>query len=124
MPYVFDYIYTGREGVQHGPAGVKVTNGITGNTAECTLYDKVIENMQSALKLLESYDNPEPQTVQFTYYLHENDHREGLDWALSQAGVKLTDELYEKIGRPFYEVTLSCELDMVTGEVKVLDLKL
>ncbi len=124
MPYVFDWIYTGREGVQHGPAGVAVTNTLTGNKARSTAYDKQIQNMQAALEDLEALDNPQAKTVKFKYYLHESDHFSGLEWALQRVGVKLTEDLYEKIGKPFYEVILECELDLETGEVKLLDAKL
>lgn len=118
--YTFDYIYTGRESVQHGPAGVKVTNTLTGNSVKCTEFNKVIENMTNALKRLEKLDNPSPKKVVFKHYLHD-DEFSSLQWSLGQVGVKLTDELYDKVGKPFYEVTLTCELDLETGEVTILE---
>lgn len=65
--------------------------------------------------------------VNFTYYIH--DLNEGSDIARDimaeldaqnvQHGMD-EDELAELVGRPFYEVKLDCELDLTTGDVKIL----
>lgn len=63
----------------------------------------------------------------FKYYLHDQGTsgeraEEIFDQAAAQ-GIELDidqDKLAELIGRPFYEVTLECELDTVTGEVTLL----
>lgn len=61
--------------------------------------------------------------VPFKHYLHDDgeDHY----WQLKEAtGMHLSPELLDKIGRPFYEVTLDCELDTETGEVTLIGAKL
>lgn len=63
--------------------------------------------------------------VNFKYYLHDNSSSsERAEWIESQTGVEMTDELIDKIGRPFYEVRLDCTLDTETGEVKVTGVSL
>lgn len=53
----------------------------------------------------------------FKWYLHETEHS-ALAEELSEAlGIDTEDELWEKVGRPFYEVTLHCVLDTETGAV-------
>lgn len=65
----------------------------------------------------------------FKYYLHDSysssefqevvlEDQLGLDDSMTKQQL---DELMQKIGRPFYEVTLECELDTETGKVTVLD---
>lgn len=66
--------------------------------------------------------------IHFTWYLHDD---EGFPYELTQAWTKVqepelvTDELFARIEesnsrRPFYEVSLQCELDTETLEVKIL----
>ena len=60
----------------------------------------------------------------FKYYLHAD----GEDWSdmvselADDAGLDgdEAEALRQKVGRPFYEVTLECTLDTETGEVKLL----
>lgn len=60
----------------------------------------------------------------FVYYLHDdNDSLEMRELIEGKTGIKISDELAEKIGRPFYEVALTCELDTETGEVKLLGVR-
>jgi hypothetical protein len=47
-----DYIFTGRERIIDGPAGVKIKHKPTGLTLECTDYDKQLENMADAINRL------------------------------------------------------------------------
>lgn len=56
----------------------------------------------------------------FTYYLHEVSSSGELASYLEGKG--LDSRLAEKIAnsRPFYEVTLECEVDTETGEVTLL----
>lgn len=61
--------------------------------------------------------------VNFKYYLHDGSPYEGMKYALKDAGVELTDELYEKIGRPFYEIEFDCTLDTETGAVEILGIR-
>lgn len=70
--------------------------------------------------------------VPFNYWLHD-DYTRGefrdeilvnnlhLDAMMSEEEL---DELMEKIGRPFYEVTLECELDTETGQITLLQFRL
>lgn len=59
--------------------------------------------------------------IPFKYYVHDDSNTsERVDWISEQTGVTFTDEMTEEMGRPFYEVTLNCELDSVTGEVTIL----
>lgn len=59
--------------------------------------------------------------IEFTHYVHDslNSHelREAIE---TSSGHVISDELMERIGRPFYEVLLSCSLDTVTGAVSIL----
>lgn len=67
--------------------------------------------------------------VPFKEYLHE-EWEEGMpDNLISQLRkVGLTEEqieeLDQKAGRPFYEVTLDCTIDTDTGEVKLIEARL
>ena len=59
----------------------------------------------------------------FKYYLHDDyNSKERADYIKSQIpSLTLSDdEFSELIGRPFYEVELLCELNDVTGEVKIV----
>lgn len=57
----------------------------------------------------------------FKYYLHDSYERsEAAEVLASALGVEEDDEIFEKMGRPFYEVELTCEIDMETGEVTIL----
>lgn len=62
---------------------------------------------------------------QFKHYLHDSE--DDFAWHLQNAIPELKElpdgdfaALMQKIGRPFYEVTLECELDTETGEVTLL----
>jgi hypothetical protein len=60
--------------------------------------------------------------VPFKYYLHDDANTAERQYEFSQKmpDVEFTDELMEKIGRPFYEIELSCLLDTKTGEVTII----
>lgn len=59
--------------------------------------------------------------VEFTYYLHDDsDTFEMAADLRSQHPDVFDEELLEKMGRPFYEVTLTCEVDTDTGDVVIL----
>jgi len=59
--------------------------------------------------------------IPFTYYVHDDANTEERARDIGeQIGRPLTDEEIQKIGRPFYEVTLYCELDTETGEVSLI----
>lgn len=59
--------------------------------------------------------------VPFKYYLNDNASATERAEAISeQAHIDISEDLMDKIGRPFYEVTLNCTLDTETGEVKIL----
>lgn len=60
--------------------------------------------------------------VPFKYYLHDGyEGSERESFIADQVGVSRHDEAFwEKVGRPFYEVTLECTLDTETGEVELV----
>lgn len=61
--------------------------------------------------------------VNFSYVLHDgNDSIDRLDEISGQTGIEIDPdgELAQRIGRPFYEVTLHCTLDTETGAVQIL----
>jgi hypothetical protein len=61
----------------------------------------------------------------FKYYLHDDANSLELQSFLkSVAGIDVSDDLMQKIGRPFYEVTLHCELDDETGKIYLLGAEL
>ncbi len=63
--------------------------------------------------------------VKFNEWLHE-EWEEGmpmnLQEALESAGIPREEwgPLEQKAGRPFYEVTMECEIDTETGKVEIL----
>jgi hypothetical protein len=64
--------------------------------------------------------------VTFDYYLHDDSDTESRCETIMQTAsqpVQIDDELAEKIGRPFYEVVLSCTLDTDTGKVVITGVK-
>lgn len=63
--------------------------------------------------------------VPFKYYLHGESFAEQFEWTfrdteLASLPEDEKDALLQKIGRPFYEVTLECELNTKTGRVRIL----
>jgi hypothetical protein len=63
--------------------------------------------------------------VPFKQYMHDEweELPEGggsITDALQEAGVEITQELRQKMGRPFYEIRLNCTLDTETGEVEIV----
>lgn len=66
-----------------------------------------------------------PEWVTFKYYLHDGyDFAERVDWLQQQvpqvAHLKDDHEIFQRLGRPFYEVTLNCKWNTQTGEVVIL----
>lgn len=60
----------------------------------------------------------------FTYYMHDNyDGYERREVIARQLGLDPEDEVFDMMGRPFYEVGLDCELDLETGTVTILGVK-
>lgn len=57
--------------------------------------------------------------VRFTHYMHDTEY-ESTRESLRDAGVELDEELQQKMGRPFYEVKLDCELNTETGAVRIV----
>lgn len=64
-----------------------------------------------------------PRVVEFEWALHGGSPYEERESWERELGFKLTDELLEKMGRPFYEVILKCSLDTITGQVTILGAK-
>lgn len=64
--------------------------------------------------------------AQFKYYLHDDyTGSERAEAILKQIDLAMSrEEFSQLIGRPFYEVTLTCTLDTETGTITVDDVKL
>ena len=66
--------------------------------------------------------------VRFSAYLHDGyegyERSESIRSQLEQQGIDTSqwdwEELEQKMGKPFYEVKLSCTLDTDTGKVEIL----
>lgn len=57
-------------------------------------------------------------TIQiYKEYLH--DEWEEIEWQFEYQGLTFSEEVREKMSRPFYEVCVTTEIDDVTGEVWV-----
>jgi hypothetical protein len=63
----------------------------------------------------------------FKYYLHDGyQGNERMDWIANQipevAALDTTalEELGQKVGRPFYEIELGCDLNLDTGKVTIV----
>lgn len=60
----------------------------------------------------------------FSYYLHDtytsDERADYIAAQLAYRDIELSDEVKEKIGRPFYEIMLNCTLDTETGSVKIV----
>jgi hypothetical protein len=50
-------------------------------------------------------------TQKFKYYVHDSAMSSERREHLEGEGVTLSEEAWENMGRPFYEVTLECEVD-------------
>lgn len=66
--------------------------------------------------------------VQFKYYLHDNSSSyERCEYIMAQIKQEHPefemdeDDFNDLIGKPFYEVDLTCELDTDTGQVKIIE---
>jgi hypothetical protein len=59
--------------------------------------------------------------VTFEYALHDHGAETLRESIEAGAGINVTDELMDKIGQPFYEVTIHCTLDTDSGEVTILE---
>jgi hypothetical protein len=64
--------------------------------------------------------------LQFKHYLHDEDFDIQLESVMQQSGYAhlYSEDLRQKVGRPFYEVELRCTLDTDTGTITVDDVKL
>jgi hypothetical protein len=58
--------------------------------------------------------------LEFNFYLHDDNETEQLEEALIAAGAPDAVALVEQMGKPFYEVTLRCEVDTETGNVRLI----
>lgn len=64
-----------------------------------------------------------PKIIEFTWYLHGGKPYEERERWTRALGFTPDDALMEKMGYPFYEVTLLCQLDTETGQVNILSAK-
>ena len=58
--------------------------------------------------------------IQFVYYLHDDYGGYERGSYLRSQNPAFTEELIEKMGEPFYEIKLTCEVDTDTGDVTIL----
>ena len=61
--------------------------------------------------------------LEFDYYMHDNNETDTRCAEISaETGIEIDpdSQLAQLIGRPFYEVVLSCTLDTETGAVQIL----
>jgi hypothetical protein len=58
--------------------------------------------------------------IEFKYYLHEDSEGYEREQFLKNQDPRFTDELLEKMGSPFYEVMLLCQVDEETGQVTIV----
>lgn len=49
-----------------------------------------------------------PDEQEFTYYMHDNYSRNERREVIEDQGVVLSEEAWENMGRPFYEIALKC----------------
>lgn len=64
-----------------------------------------------------------PKVVEFEWCLYGGKPYEERERWSRALGFTVTDELLDKIGYPFYEVTLFCALDTGTGKVEIRGVK-
>jgi hypothetical protein len=65
------------------------------------------------------------KTMRFQYYLHDSERgslAEHLTWKFPEMDPALAEKADQQ--RPFYEVTLECELDEETGKVTLISASL
>lgn len=60
----------------------------------------------------------------FTYYMHDESFYERVEDLFPGLTEAQQEDLAEKAGKPFYEVTLRCEIDDQTGEVTLISASL
>lgn len=58
--------------------------------------------------------------IQFVYYLHDDSEGSEREDFLHAQNPAFDEKLFEKMGEPFYEVKLTCEVDTETGDVVIL----
>lgn len=61
--------------------------------------------------------------IPFIYYLRDDYEGYERESYLRSQNPAFTEELIEKMGKPFYEIKLTCEVDTNTGEVTILSAK-
>lgn len=62
--------------------------------------------------------------ITFTHGLHDEDSDALRENIAASADFEVSDDLLEKVGNPFYEVTLTCTLDTETGKVAIVSAKM
>ena len=62
--------------------------------------------------------------VEFKWHVHDGKMYESREWFEHQVGFTLTEEQWEQLGSPFYEVELDCVLDTDTMKVELVGAKL
>lgn len=85
------------------------------------------ESLQDAREYIAGYlteqaAEPLPSGPQrFRYYLHDDTTSMERRELMEDQGVHLSDQAWEDVGRPFYEVGLLCEVE-VTGKVTIKEI--
>jgi protein subunit release factor B len=97
-------------------SAVKVTHIPTGLVSECKVYTSSYRNKIAAIdslaKRIEQLPEIEiPEKQEFKYFLHDHSEEDERREMMEDQGIVLSEEAWENIGRPFYEVTLNCSVD-------------
>lgn len=65
------------------------------------------------------YEEDNNGFMRFKYYLHDSADSGERRSEMERQGVRLSEEAWANLGRPFYEITLECDVDK-KGKVKIL----
>ena len=85
------------------------------------LRDFTTEQLQTELERREMNI---PETIRFTYYLHDNyEFGEFVEWFEDNCDFAFSDEIMRTAHNSFYEIALACDMDTRTGKVTILGIK-
>lgn len=84
------------------------SNEVCGDDCPVKVYkDKHVAKVMAAQQAPFMPDTPQS----FTYYLHDNTSNAELREYIEEKGIVLSEEAWENMGKPFYEVGIHCEVD-------------
>ena len=67
-------------------------------------------------------DSKAPKKQKFKYYLHDDASSYEREDFIKSQGIELSEMAWENMGRPFYEIELTCEVDE-DGKVTIIGVK-